>query len=214
MKIAVRNRCSDFSSYRAARTKSLFNAETGCNFDLDVDLPIDDDDWKLGVVVGPSGSGKTSIGKLIWGESVVCDPRAGWPTDAPIVDAIAPGGDYNAVTGALASVGLGNVPAWLRPFYALSNGEQFRASMARIIGLAAALRRDRCWRQVSACLYGGNKKRSGKSIARSAGKRSCAGYGGHFRAVQGFRYHGHGCTEARPSCSSKPSCHDDGGPRS
>jgi hypothetical protein len=29
VKIAVRNRCSDFDSYRAARVKSLFNAESG-----------------------------------------------------------------------------------------------------------------------------------------------------------------------------------------
>ena len=41
MLIRVRNRCSDFSSYRAARVKSLFNAESGCNFDLDAGLDID-----------------------------------------------------------------------------------------------------------------------------------------------------------------------------
>src|SRR5205085_4446 len=45
-------------------------------------------------------------------------------------------------------------------------------------GLCAALRRDKQWRQVSANLYGGNKKRSGQSIARSSGKRCAAGYGG------------------------------------
>lgn len=52
MLIAVRNRCSDFNSYRAARVKSLFNVETGCNFDLDAGLDIDDGQWQLGVVVG------------------------------------------------------------------------------------------------------------------------------------------------------------------
>ena len=39
----------------------------------------------------------------------------------------------NVVTGALSSVGLGDVPAWLRPFKVLSNGEQFRAGLARLI---------------------------------------------------------------------------------
>src|SRR5437763_941042 len=34
MLIRVRNRCSDFNSYRAARVKSLFNAESACNFDF------------------------------------------------------------------------------------------------------------------------------------------------------------------------------------
>jgi hypothetical protein len=57
MKIEIHDRCSDFTSYRAARVKSLFSAESGCNFDLNADLAIDNDDWKIGVVVGPSGSG-------------------------------------------------------------------------------------------------------------------------------------------------------------
>ena len=71
MKISVHNRCSDFSSYRAARVKSLFNAETGANFDLEAELPIDDVGWALGVVVGPSGSGKTSVGRGLWGADAV-----------------------------------------------------------------------------------------------------------------------------------------------
>jgi GNAT superfamily N-acetyltransferase len=132
MIVKVRNRCSDYSSYRAARVKSLFNAESGCNFDLDADLPIDDGGWSLGLVVGPSGSGKTSIGKSLFGGGALYG-AAGWPDDAPIVDAIAPKGGFDAVTGALSAVGLGDVPAWLRPYKALSNGEKFRADLARII---------------------------------------------------------------------------------
>ena len=102
MKIEIKNRCSDFSSYRAARVKSLFNAESGCNFDLAAELPIDDDAWKIGLVVGPSGSGKTSIGRKIFGGPEHLYDPDDWPKDKPIVDAIAPAGDFNAVTGALA----------------------------------------------------------------------------------------------------------------
>lgn len=65
MKITVRNTCRDHDSYRAARVKSLFNVESGADFSLDADLPIDDQDWQIGVVVGPSGSGKTSIGRQL-----------------------------------------------------------------------------------------------------------------------------------------------------
>lgn len=133
MKISVRNRCSDFNSYRSARVKSLFNAESGCNFNLDAELPIDDKDWKIGLVVGPSGSGKTSIGRKIFGgDQFIYNPED-WPSDKPIVDAIKPTGDFDAVTGALAAVGLGSVPAWLRPFPVLSNGEKFRANLARLV---------------------------------------------------------------------------------
>lgn len=131
-KIAVHNRVSDFSSYRAARVKSLFNAENGCNFDLEIEADLSGD-WNIGVVVGPSGSGKTSIGKIIFGEDKIYDYHDGWAPDKPIIDEIAPDGDFNEVTGALANVGLGDVPAWLRPFRVLSNGEQFRAGLARIV---------------------------------------------------------------------------------
>ena len=136
MKLDVHHRCEDFNSYRAARVKSLFNAESGCNFDLEAELPIEDGDWSLGVIVGPSGSGKTSMGRALWGPEALWD-MAAWDSAGPIVDEIAPGGNFNAVTAALAAVGLGDVPAWLRPFCVLSNGEQFRAIQGfRYIGEA------------------------------------------------------------------------------
>lgn len=131
-KIEIHHRTSDFNSYRAARVKSLFNAENGCNFDLTADIDLSGD-WQIGVVVGASGSGKSSIGKVIFGENLIHDYSKGWDRDKPIIDCIAPDGDFNEVTGALANVGLGDVPAWLRPFHVLSNGQQFRAGLARVI---------------------------------------------------------------------------------
>jgi len=131
-KIEVHNRTSDFNSYRAARVKSLFNASNGCNFDLEAEIDLSGD-WGIGVVVGPSGSGKSSIGKVIFGKNLIHDYSKGWDPEKPIIDEIAPQGDFNEVTGALANVGLGDVPAWLRPFHVLSNGEQFRAGLARLI---------------------------------------------------------------------------------
>lgn len=133
MKVEVHNRVSDFNSYRAARVKSLFNAENGCNFDLEIDNVDLSGNWNIGVVVGPSGSGKTSIGKMIFGENKIYDYHEGWDDNKPIIDCIAPNGDFNEVTGALSNVGLGDVPAWLRPFRVLSNGEQFRAGLARMV---------------------------------------------------------------------------------
>ncbi|MNT74244.1 hypothetical protein D3C72_2130490 [compost metagenome] len=64
-------------------------------------------------------------------------------------------------------------------------------------GLASALRRSAKWTQVSARLYGDDKARAVASIRRSADRKGQAtagsGYGGHFRAVQGFRYLGAPC---------------------
>jgi GNAT superfamily N-acetyltransferase len=63
-------------------------------------------------------------------------------------------------------------------------------------GLAAVLRRDPKWRQCSANLCGTSKQRSRESLERSRAKRGdnrdlpACGFGGHFRAVQGFKYYG------------------------
>ncbi len=112
--------------------KSLFNVSDATRFELSADLPIDDDDWRLGIVVGPSGSGKTSIGRTLWGGEAL-HKGFDWPENEPIIDAIARGGSFNHVTAALSAVGLGSVPSWLRPYSVLSNGEKFRAELARII---------------------------------------------------------------------------------
>ena len=130
MKLSVHNSTKDFDSYRASRVKSLFNAESGADFRLEAEFDLTGD-WRIGVIVGPSGSGKTSLGRQLWGDAAFWTPT--WPHDAPIVDAISPGGDFDEVTAALAAVGLGTVPAWLRPYDVLSNGEKFRADLARLV---------------------------------------------------------------------------------
>ncbi|AHW75640.1 hypothetical protein COH33_09380 [Neisseria meningitidis] len=59
------------------------------------------------------------------------------------------------------------------------------------------MRKDRKWTQISAALYGQNKTRSAEAVTRSFKKNPAvngkskgagAGYGGHLRAIQGFRY--------------------------
>jgi GNAT superfamily N-acetyltransferase len=131
MKIQVHHRCTDFSSYRSARVKSLFNVESGANVTIDADLPIDGKDWGIGVIVGASGTGKTTIGNNLWPKVKPYSPRC--PANVPIVDAICPDSPIDHVTAALSAVGLGTVPAWLRPYSVLSNGERFRADLARAL---------------------------------------------------------------------------------
>ena len=133
MIVKVRNKTKASTGYRDSRVISLFNAESGAEFNLDANIPIEGLDWQIGLIVGPSGSGKTSLGRALFGGGNIVDLYDGWDNDVPIVEAISPEGDFNSVTGALANVGLGDVPSWLRPFSALSNGQQFRAGLARLI---------------------------------------------------------------------------------
>ena len=108
MKLAINHSCSEFDSYRAARVKSLFNCESGANFELSAELPIDDANWHIGIIVGPSGSGKTSLGNQVFGPRAVWRPR--WPKDAPIIDAIAPGEEFDSALWALVRCRRGCAP--------------------------------------------------------------------------------------------------------
>jgi len=123
-----------YDSYRSARVRSLFNVseDQGSRHSINVELPLEGKEWKIGAIVGPSGTGKTTLGRLLF-DGGRLHQGFEWNPEQPIIDQIGPGQDFNAVTGALASVGLGTVPSWLRPFQVLSMGEQFRAEMARLI---------------------------------------------------------------------------------
>jgi len=131
--LTVNLSCPAPRSYRATRVKSLFNVtgKSGSTFSATCQVPTDESDWHIGLIVGPSGSGKSSIGKAVWaGRAYHRGFRWG---SAPVIDEIAPEDSFDAVTGALSAVGLGTVPSWLRPYKALSTGEKFRADLARLL---------------------------------------------------------------------------------
>jgi ABC-type lipoprotein export system ATPase subunit len=87
-------------------------------------------DWNIGVILGSSGSGKTSILKQM-GEI----KKPNFDSEKPLIsnfDWL----DPKDATMLLTSMGLSSVPTWLRPFHTLSNGEQYRAILAYLVGSA------------------------------------------------------------------------------
>lgn len=123
-------------TYRAARVRSLFNVtpDQAATFRASVQIPVDEPDWQIGLIVGPSGSGKSTIGRAAFGPR--CFRRSAafsWAKDRPIIDEIATDSGFNEVAAALSAVGLGSCPSWLRPFHVLSTGERFRATLARVL---------------------------------------------------------------------------------
>ena len=97
-----------------------------------VDLPFEEKEWSVGLIVGPSGSGKTTIAHKLFGDAIM--PHYDWPSDKSLVDAFPRDMGIKDIAKILSSVGFRSPPSWVRPFLALSNGEQFRVTIAR--GLA------------------------------------------------------------------------------
>jgi GNAT superfamily N-acetyltransferase len=94
-----------------------------------VELPVDEREWSIGAFIGPSGSGKTTLMCELFGPPSTLE----WRADRAVVDDFPADLGIMDVTGVLSSVGFSSPPAWLRPFDTLSNGEKFRAEIARVI---------------------------------------------------------------------------------
>jgi energy-coupling factor transporter ATP-binding protein EcfA2 len=92
-----------------------------------IDAPLEDKPWNVGLLVGPSGSGKTSILRRTFGTSYV-----GWQSDS-VIDDFDERHSIDDIAAVCQAVGFNTIPAWLRPFDVLSNGEQFRVTMARML---------------------------------------------------------------------------------
>lgn len=100
------------------------------------DVPIETRDWQVGLITGPSGAGKSSVARALFGDAIVEDYE--WDSDRAVIDGFE-GLGIRDVTAALSSVGFSSPPAWLKPFRVLSNGEKFRANLARALVDAAPL---------------------------------------------------------------------------
>lgn len=86
------------------------------------DLPARKD-FGIGVIVGASGTGKSTIlrefgdaEKFVWLPNKSIASHFNGPVDA---------------NERLSAAGLMSVPEWVKPYYVLSNGQQFRANLAR-----------------------------------------------------------------------------------
>lgn len=87
-------------------------------------------DWNIGVIYGGSGTGKTTLLKE-FGDLTIDE----FDDEKPLIsnfDWLEP----KEATFLLSAMGLASVPTWLRPFSLLSNGEQYRASLAYKVGKA------------------------------------------------------------------------------
>ncbi len=117
---------------RVLKLEGLFDVppseRSGQRWEVDFDLP---DEWNVGLIVGPSGAGKSTIAREVFGDRLVC--AWDWPEDQSILDGFPAGMGIKEITELLGSVGFSSPPSWVRPYRVLSNGEQFRANLARTL---------------------------------------------------------------------------------
>jgi len=97
----------------------------------DVSLPLHEHDWNVGLIVGPSGCGKSTIAKEMFADAYVHGFQ--WDESKALIDGFPDELSVKEITLMLSSVGFSSPPSWLRPFGVLSNGEQFRATIARAL---------------------------------------------------------------------------------
>lgn len=91
---------------------------------VEIPIPNFPKDFQIGLIVGSSGSGKTTLLKKCFGN----EENVEWNNDICIASNF---GSFEEASSKFGAVGLNSIPTWLKPFRVLSNGEQFRANMAR-----------------------------------------------------------------------------------
>lgn len=120
-------------TYRVNRVHSLFNVtkDQASAHHIEVNVPFEEKEWRVGAVIGPSGTGKSTLGRMLFGLQAFHEGFE-WG-DKPIIEEVSPQSPFDDVCNAFSAVGLGTVPSWLRPFHVLSTGEKFRADLARLL---------------------------------------------------------------------------------
>jgi len=96
-------------------------------------LPIEGNDWQIGIIVGRSGSGKSSIAKKLFPDAYITGFEYG---HACILDDFPEGIETGEITRLLCSVGFASPPDWLKAYRCLSQGEKMRVDIARALCLA------------------------------------------------------------------------------
>jgi GNAT superfamily N-acetyltransferase/ABC-type ATPase involved in cell division len=138
MKTTVTVQTPIIESPRVAQVRGLFDlpAQKTSSLRWEVELPLDERPWSVGLITGPSGCGKSTIARRLWPEQAarVFD----WPADGSVLDAFPESLSVKEVTGLLSAVGFSSPPAWLRPHGVLSTGQQFRVGLGRLLAEALA----------------------------------------------------------------------------
>lgn len=127
-------------SFRVEQIRGMFDVphKKEIRHEWTVSLPVEEKPWTIGLITGPSGAGKSTIARE-------CFPAAhfhehfDWPANQSLLDGFPTALPTRDITALLNAVGFSSPPHWLKPFAHLSNGQKFRAELARCLLLDAPL---------------------------------------------------------------------------
>ena len=124
---------------RVQQVRGMFDlAPTAVSrLEWNVQLPLYERAWNLGLIVGPSGCGKTTIARQLFAECF--DGGEDWHKleRRAVVDAFPETMPIKDIVTLLSAVGFSSPPAWLRPIGVLSTGQQFRVRLALLLAGAS-----------------------------------------------------------------------------
>ena len=120
-------------SFRTEKVVGMFDVPPSKKLrkEWNVEIPIEEKEWQIGLIIGASGSGKTTIAKRLFNEEAY---HNGYKWKSPsLLDDFDKDLSANDITNSLSHVGFSSPPSWLLPYSALSNGQKFRCELARCL---------------------------------------------------------------------------------
>lgn len=121
-------------SFRVAAMRGLFDVpiEEKNRHEWDINIPIEDNEWNIGLMIGASGSGKTTCVKQLFGNDKYHNEFK-WDRTKAIIDCFPKELSVQDITNLLSHVGFSSPPSWTKSYQVLSTGQKFRVEMARIL---------------------------------------------------------------------------------
>lgn len=119
-------------SFRSEKVAGLFDipVQDKLHKEWNINIPLEDKEWKIGLITGTSGSGKTTIARRLFDNKMHTSFE--WKSTC-LLDDFPQHIDMKTITETLSKVGFSSPPSWLLPYSALSNGQKFRVELARCL---------------------------------------------------------------------------------